>query len=208
MGGEREPPASTGSEPHPTGRVESLWIAKESGARPEPRDSVEVHADGVEGDRYQLGGGHFQLDVCPVTLVASEAVEAVRAETGIDVSDGRHRRNIVVEGFGAGMDDLLEATIAVGNTLLRPTRRRPPCAHLEELADADGLASALKHRGGLCCDVIEPGRVAVGDSVSIRNADPRTAGAEIADRLRERSNTEPTNGAGDRASGRDQPHGR
>ena len=207
MAGDREPEPDQ-PDGGSAGTVEALFTAPESGAPPEPRDAIAIRADGVEGDRYRLGEGHFQLDGCPVTLVAAEAVEAVRAETGIDVSDGRHRRNVVVEGFGPEMDGLLEASVAVGGALLRPTRRRPPCAHVEEVAGADGLASALKHRGGLCCDVIEPGRVAVGDSVSIRNADPRTAGAEIADRLRERSNTEPTNGAGDRASGRDQPPGR
>ncbi|WP_435100317.1 MOSC domain-containing protein [Halorubrum sp. N11] len=167
------------------GSVTDLVTAPESGAPPERREAVEVRSDGVAGDRYRLGDGTFQLDACAVTLVAAEALDAVCEETGIDVSDGRHRRNVVVDGFGAGMDDLLDATVAVGDALLRPTRRRPPCAHVEELAGADGLAAALRERGGLCCDVTEPGRVAVGDRVAIREADPRTAGAAIADRLRD-----------------------
>ena len=203
-----------GREPEPrqpdgesTGTVEALFTAPESGAPPESRDRVEIRADGIDGDRYRLGEGHFQLDGCPVTLVAAEAVEAVRAETGIDVSDGRHRRNVVVEGFGPEMDGLLQASVAVGGALLRPTRRRPPCAHLEELAGADGLASALSQRGGLCCDVLEPGPVAVGDAVSIREADPRSAGAAIADRLRERSRGEASDDTPDRPPG-DRSHGR
>ncbi|ACM56947.1 MOSC domain-containing protein [Halorubrum lacusprofundi] len=169
------------------GTVRSLVTAPESGAPPELRDAVEIRPGGVAGDRYQLGEGTFQLDACAVTLVAVEALDAVREETGIDVSDGRHRRNVVVEGFGTGLDELLDATVAVGDALLRPTRRRPPCAHVESLAGEEGLASALTERGGLCCDVIEPGRVAVGNRVAIRDADPRTAGAAIADRLRARA---------------------
>ncbi|WP_418285248.1 MOSC domain-containing protein [Halorubrum sp. DTA46] len=169
------------------GSVAALFVAPESGAPPEPRESVAIRPDGVEGDRYRRGEGHFQLDGCAVTLVAAEAVAAVREETGIDVSDGRHRRNVVVEGFGTGMDDLLEATVSVGDALLRPTRRRPPCAHVESLAGEAGLASALRNRGGLCCDVIEAGPVTVGDEVAIATADPRSAGAAIADRIRERS---------------------
>ena len=166
-----------------TGAVDALVTAPESGAPPVRRDAVEIRPDGVEGDRYRSGDGHFQLDACAVTLVAAEALAAVREETGIDATDGRHRRNVVVDGFGAEMDGLLDATVAVGDALLRPTRRRPPCAHVEELAGEDGLASALRNRGGLCCDVVEPGRVAVGDAVRIREADPRTAGAAIAERL-------------------------
>ena len=168
----------------PSGTVEALFVAPESGADPESRDAVEVADGGIVGDRYQRGDGHFQLDACAVTLVASEAIAAVREETGIDVSDGRHRRNVVVKGFGTGMDDLLDAGVRVGSALLRPTRRRPPCAHVEELAGEDGLASALQDRGGLCCDVLEPGSIAVGDDVRIERPDPEAAGAAIADRLR------------------------
>ena len=169
------------------GRVDALVTAPEGGAPPVPRDAVEIRPDGVEGDRYRRGDGHFQLDGCAVTLVAAEALAAVREETGVDVRDGRHRRNVVVDGFGAEMDALLDATVAVGDALLRPIRRRPPCARVEELAGEEGLADALRNRGGLCCEVVEPGSVAVGDPVGIREADPRTAGAAIAERLREGS---------------------
>lgn len=171
--------------------VESLVIAPEGGATPVLRESVGIAAGGVEGDRYCRGDGHFQLDACAVTLVAAEAIEAVREATGIDVSDGRHRRNVVVRGFGAGMDPLLDATVRVGDALLRPTRRRPPCAHLESLANEDGLAAALRDRGGLCCDVVDPGTVAVGDAVRIDRPDPERAGEAIVERLRNRSGDDP-----------------
>ncbi len=168
------------------GAVEGLFVAPQSGADPVSKSRVEIVDGGVEGDRYCRGEGHFQLDACAVTLVAAEAVAAVREATGIDVSDGRHRRNVVLNGFGEAMDDLLGADVRIGDALLRPTRRRPPCAHVETLAGADGLASALRNRGGLCCDVLEPGPVAVGDAVRVADPDPRTAGAAIADRLRTR----------------------
>jgi MOSC domain-containing protein YiiM len=82
------------------------------------------------------------------------------------------------------MDALLETDLRVGEALLRPTRRRPPCAHVEALAGEDGLAAALRDRGGLCCEVLEPGRIAVDDTAVVERAAPREAGAAIADRLR------------------------
>ncbi|WP_423997824.1 MOSC domain-containing protein [Halorubrum trapanicum] len=182
--------SSAGPDPSPSpgpGRVESLVTAPEGGAPPVRRDAVKIRPDGVEGDRYRRGDGHFQLDGCAVTLVAAEALDAVREETGVDVRDGRHRRNVVVDGFGPGLDPLLDATVAVGDARLRPVRRRPPCAHLADIAGEEGLAAALRDRGGLCCDVVEPGRVAVGDPVTVREADPRTAGAAIAERLADRA---------------------
>ena len=166
-----------------TGTVEGLVTAPAESAPPERHETVEIMSGGVAGDRYCRGEGHFQLDACAVTLVAAEALDAVADDIGVDLSDGRHRRNMVVRGFGDGMDTLLDATVAVGDALLRPTSRRPPCSHLEQLAGEQGVASALKNRGGLCCDVVEPGAVSVGDSVRIVEADPRTAGAAIAERL-------------------------
>lgn len=198
----RDPNGSTDPGDAP-GVVESLVTAPAAGAEPLLDDRVEVVAGGVAGDRYCTSdedgsGGHFALDACAVTLVAAEALDAVREATGIDVSDGRHRRNVVVRGFGEGMDDLLDATVAVGDARLRPTRRRPPCAHVEEVAGEEGLASALRGRGGLCCTVVEPGSVAVGDEVRIVDPDPRTAGAAIADRLR---GTDSPDRAGDEGAG-------
>jgi MOSC domain-containing protein YiiM len=185
------------SESEPGGVVAGLFTAPESGAPPVENEAITIVEGGVDGDRYQQGSGHFQLDGCAVTLVAGEALDAVRAETGIDVSDGRHRRNVVVRGFGEGMDELLDATVRLGDALLRPTRRRPPCAHVEAVAGETGLAAALSDRGGLCCDVVEPGRVAVGDAVTVEQADPRRAGEAIAERLRAASG----DGSGDHDSG-------
>lgn len=166
------------------GVVDGLVTAPSAGASPVHHETVEIVTGGVAGDRYCESGGYFELDGCAVTLVAGEALDAVMAETGINVSDGRHRRNIVVRGFGPRMDDLLEATVAIGDAVVRPTRRRPPCARLESLAGETGLAGAFADRGGLCCSVVEPGRVSVGAPVRIRKPDPRTAGMAIADRLR------------------------
>jgi len=106
-----------------TGTVTDLFLAPESGDPPQSRSAVDVVEGGVAGDRYCRGAGHFQLDACAVTLVAAEAIAAVRAETGIDVSDGRHRRNVVVDGFGTGMDALLETDLRVGEA-------HPPAAAL------------------------------------------------------------------------------
>ncbi|GAB6877782.1 hypothetical protein JCM17823_00560 [Halorubrum gandharaense] len=170
-------------EKAPAGTVKGLVTAPAESAPPEQHETVEIVSGGVSGDRYCRGDGHFQLDACAVTLVAAEALDAVHDDIGVDLSDGRHRRNVVVRGFDEGMDPLLNATVAVGNAHLRPMSRRPPCAHLEQLAGEDGVASALKNRGGLCCDVVEPGAVSVGDTVQIVEADPRTAGAAIAERL-------------------------
>ncbi|WP_049947733.1 MOSC domain-containing protein [Candidatus Halobonum tyrrellensis] len=153
----------------------------------ESHDSIDCVEGGIEGDRYQSGTGYYSpYDVCEVTFVAREAVEAIRDEYGIDLTDGRHRRNVVLSGVGTDeLHDLLGATFRVGDAVFRGTRPRPPCAHVEEVADEEGVTRALKNRrGGICADVSEPGSVSVGDELGVVEEDARSEGRKIADRLR------------------------
>jgi MOSC domain-containing protein YiiM len=168
------------------GRVESLWTAEYDSAPMVRHESVETVDGGVEGDRYCTGRGHYSpFDVCEVTLVEAEALDRVVEEFGIDLTDGRHRRNVVTQGVT--VHDLLGAQFRVGEALLEGTRPRPPCAHVEDVAGEDGVAEALSGtRGGICASVVEPGRLAVGDEIRTETADPRSVGRAIVDRLRGR----------------------
>ncbi|WP_435065475.1 MOSC domain-containing protein [Halobaculum sp. EA56] len=170
-------------------RVEALFTAPEDSAPMVEHDRVRLVEGGIEGDRYLAGTGYYSpFDVCEVTLVAAEALGTIRDDLGIDLTDGRHRRNVVVRG--ADLDALLGATFRLGDAdagaVLNGTRPRPPCAHVEQVAGEEGVARALKgRRGGICADVIEPGAVAVGDGVEVLEGDPRDEGRRIVDRLRE-----------------------
>lgn len=133
----------------------------------ESRGRVRAVEDGgLRGDRYCHDRGYYSpYDVCPVTLVDSGAIEYVREAYGIDLSDGRHRRNIEVD---IDVVELLDTRFSVGEAVFEGTRRRPPCAHVEELADEEGVARALgEERGGICADVVEGGAVAVGDELRV-----------------------------------------
>jgi len=165
------------------GTVEQLFIAPENGEPMVEQRSVDVIEGGLVGDRYLRGTGYYSpYDVCEVTLLEAEAIETIHDEFEIDLRDGRHRRNIVTRGVE--LHDLLESTVRIGSAELRGTRPRPPCAHVEEVAGEDGVARALGDgRGGICARVVEPGTVAVGDSIELVEADPRTVGETIAERL-------------------------
>lgn len=168
-----------------TGTIEAIFTAPEGSAPMERREAVEAAPGGLRGDRYFSGRGYYSpYDVCEVTLVDAAAIDEIRAEYGIDLTDGRHRRNLLVRGVD--VHDLLETTFRAGDALLRGTRPRPPCAHVEEIADEEGVARALKQgRGGICADVVEGGEIAGGDRIEVVTPDPETAGERIATRLRE-----------------------
>jgi MOSC domain-containing protein YiiM len=168
------------------GTVERIWTAPEGSAPMERRDSVGAVEGGLEGDRYLEGSGYYSpYDVCQVTLIESEAIAEIRGEFGIDLADGRHRRNLVTEGVD--VHDLLGTTFRIGGATMRGTRPRPPCAHVEDVAEEEGVARALKERrGGVCADVLDAGEVRPGDALEPVEDDPRSTGKRIADRLRGR----------------------
>jgi MOSC domain-containing protein YiiM len=164
--------------------VRQLWTAPAGGEPMEARDSVTAVANGgLHGDRYFTGEGYYSpYDVCQVTFVDSRALARIDEEYGIDLTDGRHRRNVVVD---ADVVDLLQARFRVGGAVFEGTRRRPPCAHVEQVAGEAGVAEALgEERGGVCADVVEGGDVAVGDELVVeeRYDEPEKLAAAIRER--------------------------
>lgn len=147
------------------GCVDELYIADSAGEPMRAVEMVDAVAGGLDGDRYQLGTGYYTpFDVCEVTLVADEALEAIREEAGIDLSGGEHRRNVVTHGVD--LSELLDARFRVGDAVLEGTRPRPPCRHVEAVAGLDGLMDALRDRGGICASVVEPGSLGIGDAIT------------------------------------------
>lgn len=148
------------------GRVRSIYTAPEATAAVEQRSSVEaVEGRGLRGDRYFEGTGTFS-DVegtgRHLTLVETEALDAVEREYGIVLAPGEHRRNVTTEGVA--LNHLVGERFRVGEAVCVGRRLCEPCQHLASLVK-DGVEEALKHRGGLRADVVESGTIATGDEV-------------------------------------------
>jgi MOSC domain-containing protein YiiM len=120
---------------------------------------------GIEGDRYFAGAGSFSRwpgTGRAISLIAAEAIDAILSERGIDLSAGRHRRNLVTRGVA--LADLIGRRFRIGGVLLRGERLCLPCQHLERLTEP-GVFQAMNYRGGLRADVLEGGTIDVGDAV-------------------------------------------
>jgi MOSC domain-containing protein YiiM len=145
----------------PDGRVVEIWVA---GAAAEPMrrvSTVEALAGlGLSGDRYALGGGTWarypDLEK-QVTLIDRDAVAAVAAETGSDLTAEDTRRNLVTTGID--LPSLVGRWFTVGDVLLFGMKRCPPCTHLERLTGVR-LVKAMVHRGGINAAVFAGGTVA------------------------------------------------
>jgi MOSC domain-containing protein YiiM len=134
------------------------------------RDELEVHADGVVGDRYATKGGSWSAKPGQgraLTLIEAEAIEAVRRDYGIELAPGASRRNVVTRGVA--LNHLVGRKFRVGEVEVLGVRLAEPCAHLESLT-AKGVRRAFVHRGGLRGEVVSGGWVRVGDPVGLIDA--------------------------------------
>ncbi len=148
------------------GSVAGVFIAP---AASEPMVSVQeiraVAGRGLEGDRYfQRAGTYSEAPGAgrEVTLIETEAVEALAHENGIQIQAGQARRNIVTRGVP--LNHLVGREFAVGEVVLRGMRLCEPCGHLASLTKR-GIVKGLIHRGGLRAEIVQGGQIAVGDEI-------------------------------------------
>lgn len=127
---------------------------------------IEAVVGGLKGDRYQTGTGYWaEYDECQVTLIRLEDIEAIAAETGIAVTNGEHRRNIITKGIE--LLDLGGKRFTVGEAVFEYDRPRPPCRYVQSITEP-GMTKALgRGRGGICARVIEPGLIKEGDPITV-----------------------------------------
>lgn len=150
------------------GLLRGIWI---SATARKPLVSVaEVRAvpdRGLEGDRYFFAKGSFSRwpgTGRAVSLIAQEALEAIHTEHGIDLQEGRSRRNLVTSGID--LADLQGRRFRIGTAVFRGVRPCAPCQYLERITVA-GVFAALKDRGGFRADVIAEGILHVGDAIEL-----------------------------------------
>jgi MOSC domain-containing protein YiiM len=149
------------------GSVERIAVAPQESALPEQVPEVEVSPGGLAGDRYGDAGD--------VTLIEAEALEGLRADTGIELSHDESRRQVLTRGIS--LNDLVGRRFRVGSVELVGAELCEPCAHLQSLT-YDGVLRGLVHRGGLRADIVHEGRIAVGDPVTVSPSEGGFDGAD------------------------------
>jgi MOSC domain-containing protein YiiM len=146
------------------GTIEHIYLAAVSEGPVEPVSSVAAHAGrGLEGDRNFTPPDRWIPTGCAITLIEAEVIEAVGAEHGIDLDDGRSRRQLVTRGVR--LNDLVGKQFQVGPVRCRGVELCEPCLDLQRMIGDPNTINALVHRGGLRADILESGTIAVGDEV-------------------------------------------
>ena len=103
--------------------------------------------------------GHRQ-----VTLLSADAWQTVCAELDVEIPWTTRRANLLLGGLTFGPDDV-GRRIRIGGVELEITQETAPCPRMDE--QHGGLTKALESdwRGGVCCRVLNGGRIAIDDPV-------------------------------------------
>ena len=143
------------------GEVVAIYIGPER-QLPQPVERVEAHAGkGLAGNRYYWGDGSAPAGNA-LTLIAEEALDGFRAESGIDLSAQESRRNVVTRGID--LNALVGKHFRVGEVECVGIELCEPCSHLASLTHP-GVLRGMVHRAGLNADILTDGEIAVGDQV-------------------------------------------
>jgi MOSC domain-containing protein YiiM len=139
-------------------RVEGINIGPSEAIA--PVDAVSALAGkGLRGDRKFFADGAAPGQA--LTLIEAEALEDV------GLTGAQSRRQVVVRGVR--LNDLVGRRFRVGEVECLGVELCEPCLHLQQLT-RPGIIKELIHRGGLNADILNDGRISVGDPILVDEA--------------------------------------
>ncbi|MGD2170530.1 MAG: MOSC domain-containing protein [Gammaproteobacteria bacterium] len=99
-----------------------------------------------------------------ITILSESAWQKACAEVGAELSWTVRRANLLVDDIEFD-ESFVGKRVRIGDVELEITRETDPCSRMD--AQHQGLTAALTPdwRGGVCCRVIEPGDISIGDAV-------------------------------------------
>lgn len=119
---------------------------------------VSVTAEGIEGSAWATS-------VRRVTLLFQEQWDEVQRELGATIPWPTRRANVLVAGLNP--QQIMKMRVRLGEVELDIHGETKPCERMDQAHD--GLKNALKPdmRGGVYGSVVRPGRIRVGDTVTV-----------------------------------------
>ena len=111
---------------------------------------------GLQGDRHFYREGAAPGEA--LTLIEAEVVESV------GLTGAESRRQVMVRGVR--LNDLVGKRFRVGEVECLGVELCEPCLHLQQMT-RPGIIKELIHRAGLNADILDDGRISVGDAVVV-----------------------------------------
>ena len=140
------------------GRLEQIWLKRFHRGPMDPTGAADVRrGTGLVGNADQ--GGWRQI-----TIIAVADWDRIVEALGAAVDPGIRRANLLVSGIA--LAHTRDRVLQVGDCRLRVRGETRPCDRMD--AAEPGLRAALdaEWRGGVFAEVLDDGRIAVGDPVA------------------------------------------
>jgi len=101
-----------------------------------------------------------------ITILSESAWNRACAEVGAELPWTVRRANLLVDGVEFD-DSFVGKRVVIGKVELEITGETDPCSRMD--AQHTGLTAALEPewRGGVCCKVLKPGELRIGDTLEI-----------------------------------------
>ena len=151
------------------GRLEAIWLKR---VHRGPMDAVATAT--LEAGRGLLGnanqGGRRQ-----VTIIERERWDAHMASLGVTLDPSKRRANLMVSGLP--LADSRGRVLRIGASRIRIYGETKPCEQMEEALPGLRAVMYANWGGGAFGEVIEGGRIAVGDAVRWEEPDDAGNGA-------------------------------
>jgi MOSC domain-containing protein YiiM len=146
------------------GEIVEINITPARKRLPEPVPTVRALAGrGLEGDRnLRVRGRTRPKRNEDLTLIATEALDALRNEHQIEMSPAESRRNVATRGID--LNALVGRRFRLGQVECVGMHLCEPCIRLQRYTEP-GVIKGLVHRGGIYASIVSDGEIAVGDTI-------------------------------------------
>ncbi len=142
--------------------IAHIYTAKDRGSPLESHTEVFAKvSEGIVGDRY-CDAKNRKSDDYQITFIEAECITAFEEETGLKMSAGAPRRNLVTSGVR--LNDFVGKRFFVGEAKLEGLERCEPCRLFSSRTYPEALPWFVS-KGGLRARIIESGRIRVGDEI-------------------------------------------
>lgn len=167
-------------------QIEEIYLTPTASGSMESKQEVKLlQGLGIEGDRYASKKGTYSVlrasKLSPgepepgrhLTLISAQGVRESLEAHGVawptNKPLGDLRRNILLKNISSSqLLDLVGSTLQIGDEAkLFVHRNCVPCMYNERKNQVPGLMEALWESGGVSCQVIQGGRVQVGDTIQV-----------------------------------------
>jgi len=138
-------------------RVVSVNISEKKGTVKVPVSSIELNANGVEGDAH-AGKWHRQ-----VSLLGTESFRKFEVQAKRTINYGEFAENITTEGIVLYETHPLDRFI-IGEALLEVTQIGKKC-HGDSCAIYREVGNCVMPKEGIFCRVLKPGTLKAGDTI-------------------------------------------